>query len=365
MNNFKSFDFLCRCLSRQVVKETDSSGLLKEIKSGSVNWQKVIPLADRHYVLPLLHSMLAAKGLTNALPTDLQETLSSLHELNCQRNEKLKQQLTEVVQRLNTAEIIPVLLKGATSLFTTLYPDSGCRIMGDLDLLVPEDRLEECAQLLHKDGYAPLEKQDLYREHHHSAPLGRPDRIGAVELHRQLAVEPVAQLLNADTVRARAITRHCDGVKFQLCCDTHLAMHNILHHQLSGIDLYDRRTFSLYQVYDLVQLMHLPDNTIPWKTIFEHFQEYGYARETSSYFILVKQLFRQPLPPGVPKLYSSRLDWFLAKSQLASPAAQYYFQIWVHLLKHPEQRKNFFKQLCSLSSYRTHFRRLAGHIRWH
>lgn len=207
-----------------------------------------------------------------------------------------------------------------------------------------------------------MECDEIYEDHHHWTPLVHPDWIARVELHREIAAEPVAAILSSDTIRNEATMIHHDGLQFQLCSNTHLALHNILHHQLSGIDLYSRRTFTLYQVYDLVQLMHQAGDTISWKDIFLLCKQHNYGRSTASYFMLIKQLFNEPLPPGVPHSAGARLDWFMTKSQLQYPLFQYYFQITVHLLQDKKHRSVFIRQLCTFESYKEHFKRLVTHL---
>jgi hypothetical protein len=329
----------------------------------AVNWGEVFTIADKHYVLPLLYFMLVKKDLLDKLPDNLQELLFTVYELNGQRNNKLKQQTLEIVKQLNSIEVIPVLLKGATALFSNLYPNPACRLMGDLDILVPADRIEECVLVLKEDGYLAMEKELEYRKHHHWVPLSRPGRIGAVELHREIAAAPVTQLLNANTICEKAILMQCKGTQFQLCSNTHLAIHNILHHQLAGIiNMYNRRSFSLYQVYDLVQLMQLPANSIAWDELINHFKQHGYSKETTLYFIMINKLFHQPLPTGISKFSILRGDYLLMRSQVKFPVIRYYFQIFWHLLKYKKQRKLFASQLISLKSYKQHFKRLSIYL---
>ncbi len=362
MADCNSFDFLCRCLSRQEKGRNDPAWIRRQITSGSVNWQDVIAIGDQHFVLPLLYYQLTDKGLTACLPDDLQDNLATLYELNRLRNEQLKKQLTSIVKLFNFICVTPVLLKGATALFSELYPDPACRMMNDLDILVPADLLSNCAALLQKEGYSPMEGDEIYDDHHHCRPLAHPDHLARVELHREIGAEPVAQLLSSEAIRNEAITIRRDGMECQLCSNTHLALHNIIHHQHSGTDFYRQRTVSLYQMYDLVQLMYLSqgDDIVDWQNIFHQLKQNGYAGSTASYFLSIKHFFSQPVPPAIQVSTAARLDWLLVKIQLQSAFFRYYFQMMVHILRDKKNRKIFMRQLCSPQSYKMHVHQLAS-----
>ncbi len=48
MADFKSFDFLCRCLSTQNQGACDPAQLRRQICDDRVNWQEVISIGDKH-----------------------------------------------------------------------------------------------------------------------------------------------------------------------------------------------------------------------------------------------------------------------------------------------------------------------------
>ena len=57
--------------------------------------------------------------------------------------------LDEVKDALNAIGIEPVLLKGAAHLVGGVYPAPSLRVVGDLDVLVPEERVKTAAETLH------------------------------------------------------------------------------------------------------------------------------------------------------------------------------------------------------------------------
>lgn len=61
--------------------------------------------------------------------------------LNEARNHAIFEQLEICVAHLNQTGLTPVLLKGAGHLATALWPARGARLLGDIDLLLPQDQI--------------------------------------------------------------------------------------------------------------------------------------------------------------------------------------------------------------------------------
>jgi hypothetical protein len=68
-------------------------------------------------------------------------------------------QLAAVLDTLAAAEVSVVLLKGA-AWARSVYPDPALRLMGDLDLWIPRDRLEDARAALASLGYEARSKED-------------------------------------------------------------------------------------------------------------------------------------------------------------------------------------------------------------
>ena len=110
-----------------------------------------------------------------------------------------------------------------------------------------------------------------------------------------------------------------DGLLFKLSSGDHMAMHNIIHHQVHDAR-YRYRTFKLYQVYDLVQLMQTQPGQISWPKIFRHFDDHGYGAAVGAYFMLIRHLFGLPLPDGVRKTLFARIGFGLVLAQWNPPS---------------------------------------------
>jgi len=63
----------------------------------------------------------------------------------------------QVLEDLKNQEFSPVLLKGM-AIFSTYYPQSGCRFMSDIDLLIPVEQLQSYTAHLSQNGFTIVNK---------------------------------------------------------------------------------------------------------------------------------------------------------------------------------------------------------------
>ena len=97
----------------------------------------LVELGGRHNVNPALAWCLAHE---TAAAADVPGYFDAVVDRNRKRNNQLLDSLARVVGALNAIDIEPVLLKGAAHLVERIYPVMGLRVVGDLDVLIPEGR---------------------------------------------------------------------------------------------------------------------------------------------------------------------------------------------------------------------------------
>ena len=153
------------------------------------DWHQFVGVASHCLLTPALYHMAQRKQLLAYLPVELSDYLHAIHQLNSQRNARLRAQSLRVIDTLNAAGIRPLALKGIASLLTDLYPDEGMRVLGDIDLLVMREELPRALACLRASGYCYATENllDSYAGHHHAPPLLHSAELGAVELHHDLA----------------------------------------------------------------------------------------------------------------------------------------------------------------------------------
>lgn len=178
----KPFDQLCLLLRCALGGEPDPA---RAIAAAGLEEEPLIRLSLQHRVAPFLAGLAADPQLGPLLPGALRICLTLAREANCARNRALLDQLDEVLAALDLADAAPVLLKGIARLVDGTYPDPAARFLQDIDLLVPEDRLEPAAAILARAGYRFSETEGhLPEEHHHLPTLVCEGAPAGVELHR-------------------------------------------------------------------------------------------------------------------------------------------------------------------------------------
>ena len=196
------FDFLCALVAAGLGLRPVDPQLVAAAAKSDLAWPRLVTLSGVHLLTPALAPALEHEHLRMTVPAELRDYLAAMHEAATLRNDALRAQLEDVGARLNSIGVVPVALKGAIRLIDGLWPDRALRFMHDLDLLVPEDALHDCAATLMACGWARSPAGPGEAEHHLS--LQHPDAAARVELHRQPLAAPYAHLLTAQGMTARA-----------------------------------------------------------------------------------------------------------------------------------------------------------------
>lgn len=237
----------------------------ERLRRERVDWEWLAALAGHHLVTPALWPALVAGGLTGALGEDLCRYLEAVHGLNARRNLLLHGQAVEAAAALNAAGIEPVFLKGAAYLFGGLYADPATRFLGDIDLLVDEDRLRAAAGALCRIGYEPFGVGSA--RVHDAVKLVHKSRPGMLELHQWPVPFALEDLIAPRELIERAWRLADLGTaRARMPCPTDLVVHNACHamlqhrfHRLAELPLRD--------AHDLVLIAGRFRDAIDWPEV--------------------------------------------------------------------------------------------------
>jgi hypothetical protein len=177
-NKISEEQFILIRLLRQALKPEATEHDKELSKLSYAQWGKILKLAKKHAVLPLLYETLKREP---AFPADLFEHVQSLSRKTVLQNYKLLYLTNYITKMLERASVSLLLLKGAAT--AKLYPYPELRKSGDIDLLIPkrEELLIACA-ILKKQGYRVKEEQ--HANHHIVFETAEGIEI---ELHSMLA----------------------------------------------------------------------------------------------------------------------------------------------------------------------------------
>ncbi len=356
--------FLCQCIS----PPQNTEKIILEINSPEFDWEPVIYCSGQQLVTPALWFYLKQKKILPLLNQQHQDYLELIYDLNLSRNNQIKKQFFALLPAYNAVGIEPLLLKGIASLVEELYESSGIRVLGDIDILVDEDKLHVAKSIMLEQGYTytPFPFQDIVEEHKHLPAFVHKDQPVAIEIHRY----PVALKLSGWVNNAAAWS---DNTQISLKTGSvrlpepeFRLLHNFSHCQI-GDRGYFRGYINVRQMLEWVKLRDKYDYELDWVKIQERVEKNRSTAAWGGYILAAERYFSQPIVehtklPFLAKVYINRLYWaeqyaWIWKINLVVDRLVYYTQKTLSTLVLNFQRgpKHFvktilclFKQLFSL-----------------
>jgi len=292
---------LSRCLSGALGQPLAPS----DLPANQSEWEKMLRASSAHLAAPQLRWALREQGLFPALPADVAEYLDAIYTLNLDRNLECENQLADFIQLLNSIGVRPVLLKGAAALVGGLYPTSGERIISDLDILIPAQRLPEILDKVAGAGYHPWVAEGMqmpdpvgFAEDHHYPPLVNPDCPTHVELHVQAVHLPFVELLSSEEVFRDAKTLRWRGGECLLPSPTHFVTHNIVHSFLNNTKGHLER-LSQRQLFEFVLATRTYGDRIEWNDIRHRFDSHANGKALRQYLALANTCLGFNVPNSI------------------------------------------------------------------
>ena len=152
------------CGTAKVVMRDEDVRCVKEAVLEGIDWEEALRVCRLHDVEGIVYYALKENGLVDEVPTEFAERLRERYYENAVRNiaaEKAINVLSEAIGKK------VVFVKGA-DLFQSLYPSTGMRPMGDVDILVEKEIAEEVWYSLLNKGFKSDEGVSIiYRSEQH------------------------------------------------------------------------------------------------------------------------------------------------------------------------------------------------------
>jgi hypothetical protein len=296
----KAIKFLCAALSPWTT-EAQHEQLLKNASKGNVDWSAVALCANNHNLAADLFWCLERNSVDYCLPSNFYEYLREIHRFNKERNQQLTRELVDIVDWLNQIDITPTLLKGSAALIARMYPDRGMRFMWDLDLLVPDEKMNDCVSMLGAHGYKALNPHN-YEGNKHYAPLFRAEAAASIELHRRLTDE------ERDIICSRALCQDrlpsesplLKGLSATVLSPTDEIIHCFYHSEMSHKN-HERGLLDLRQLFHFSYLCFGYQSDIERSRLETLHSDRHLGPAFRSYLYLAKEFFHVGLPIDVDR----------------------------------------------------------------
>lgn len=243
--------FIGKCLTINKNK-SNKKAIENKLRNTNIDWDSILKLSTKHYVLPALYCNLKRAQLLYSLPKDLVDYMIYITGLNRTRNLKIIKQAKAINSLLLANNITPVFLKGTANLLDGLYIDIAERMVGDIDFIIDKKSADIALKILFENNYTYSEKipkQFGYIKHY--PRLIRSGEIGAIEVHLELTLKKFSSIFNYQVVKSQL--RKKDA--FTFLSYQHQTAHTIINKQLND-DGYIHQNIALRNYYDLFLLSH-------------------------------------------------------------------------------------------------------------
>ncbi len=278
----------------------------------AADWNLLIGKAHAEGVAPLLYWTLSKSGKFSSLPDLARNSLRAMYSGTWMRNQKILKELETLTRLFTQADIPVVVLKGACFALT-IYPDIGLRPMGDLDILVPKEKLAEAVKIAMSLDYADTLPEaspglnDLLS--HHACLQKTGEHPISLEIHHSLVADksfvysvPVdwfwtqTELLDESLQTKYKDLRMLTPIAQILFAATHAML------QHGG------KNAPLRWFYDLDRLIRLYSERLDWGLLLSHTWEFEWNSALDAALSQTNAYFNTPIPEQVRTSLSEQSD---------------------------------------------------------
>ena len=250
------------------------------VKHKRLDWESVAKIAGNHSIVQALYPALVGKNLIDQIPNEFISYLQELNQLNCKRNSLMQSQLMDAVSVINDLDIKPILMKGAAHFFLDTFSDKGERLLTDLDVLVPNDKITLVSNSLIKSGYKYIEDKMAFIEtHHHYPPLIKNGECAMIELHRDLMFHEQQHVFPTNLAWDKSVDITLPNQsKAKVLIPTYRVFHSFLHSAV--VDrLHQKGYIEIRQLHELARTQLMYGSDIDWEEMLALAHEYDIDRQ--------------------------------------------------------------------------------------
>lgn len=194
-------------------------------------WDRILRGYRRNKLLPALAFAVESAGMSGALPVKVQEHLLAARLEGEQHARVVRWEANRIRRALRDVQADVVLLKGAAYILADLPPGRG-RLVQDIDVMVPKERLPEVERSLLAAAWRWAE-EDPYYQHYYRAwmhelpPLRHPRRGTLLDVHHTIL--PTTGRLRPDPRKLFEEARPIEEPGFKVLAPVDMVVHAAAH----------------------------------------------------------------------------------------------------------------------------------------
>jgi len=317
---------------------------------GLREWNDVLMLGRDHGVLARLGAGLADRGLLERIPYKARAHIRAVSIAADSSQTSVRWEVNRVLRALAEVDAPIILLKGSAYVMAGL-PAARGRFVGDVDLMVPRDRIEEVERVLTEKGWAPSEMteydQRYYREWMHEIPpMQHPEREILLDIHHTIL--PRTSRFRPDAAALFAASLPLDNPRLRVLGPADMVLH-------SGVHVFNDEVSDPFRdLTDLhLLLCHFGERPGFWDELLARAEVHGLRRPLYHVLRHVTRVLATPVPSGIIEasaagapgpLTGAALDWLFRHRFTAGPSrerstsarlANWLFYLRAHWLRMP------------------------------
>ncbi|MBP7711635.1 MAG: nucleotidyltransferase family protein [Gammaproteobacteria bacterium] len=258
------------------------------------DWDLLLRVARRARLLGRIEADLAAADLLGAIPERAGNHLRAARNVVAHRHTLTTWEVDRILWGLEGVDVRPVLLKGVAYVMAGLPPARG-RLFADVDLMVPEARIEEVEKTLLGRGWFrkaldPYDERYYRVWSHEIPPLRHRERETEIDIHhtilpRTSRLKPDPALLFAAARPLPALAARSGASpdpllpadpRLQVLAPADMVLHSLVHLFLEGDPQDGLRLRDLVDAHDL--LRHFGAEPDFWGSLVPRARELGLTR---------------------------------------------------------------------------------------
>jgi hypothetical protein len=289
--------------------EPETADRIRARVAAGLNWDRLVALAQRHGLAPLLYTHLS-QVCDAQVPAGTLAFLQDYARKNTAFVVLLTGDLVRLLKVLEANGITAVPYKGP-AIALKLYGNVARRQFADLDILVRRRDVWEASRVIEAEGFEPLvpipsAMRGRLLSHAYVRMFHRESSRTLVELHWDIAEPYWAVRFDADAMWRRLEPMSLPGVTAYVPCAEDLLLLLCVHAVRHGSD-------KLEGISSIAALLRgTPD--LDWDRIWRHAAEMHCQRILAFGLLLAGGLFDVPLPPQAAAVSRSRTLLAMART---------------------------------------------------